>query len=108
VKEGYLKELAKRKNDKLPEVKELPPKKYGRPLLVGNELYAQVQLYLMELRNNGAVINIAIVIATAEGLVQYHDLNAKHGGPIAIIKHWARSFMLRMHYSVRQGISKRS
>jgi len=43
-KENYLKELAKRKNDKLPEVKELPPKKRGRPLLVGNELDVQVQL----------------------------------------------------------------
>jgi len=85
-KENYLKELAKRKNDELPKVKELPPKKRGRPLLVGNELDVQVQLYVKELRNNGAVINTAIVMATAEGLVQHHGVNllAKHGGPIAI------------------------
>jgi len=38
----YLKELAKRKNNILPEVKELPIKKRGRPLLIGNELDAQV------------------------------------------------------------------
>ena len=52
----------------------------------------------MELRNNGAVINTAIVMATAEGLVQHHDVNllAKHGRPIAITKHWARSLLLRM------------
>ena len=95
---NYLKELTKRKNDELPEVKEFPPKKRGRPLLVGNKLDAQVQLYVKELQNNGAVINIAIVMATAEGLVQHHDVNllAKHRGPIAIIKHRARSLFLRM------------
>ena len=83
-KENYLKELTKRKNDELPEVKEFPPKKRGRPLLVGD---AQVQLYVKELQNNRAVINAAIVMATAEGLVQHHDVNllAKHRGPIAII-----------------------
>jgi len=70
-----------KKKKKKKEVKELPPKKRGRPLLVGNVLDAQVQLYLKELQNNGAVINTAIVMATAEGLVQHHDLNllAKRG-----------------------------
>ena len=105
-KENYLKELAKRKNDELP--KELPPKKRGRPLLVGNELDAQVQLYVKELRSNEAIINTAIVMATAEGLVQHHDVNllAKQGGPIAITKHWARSLLLRMHYVKRRGNAK--
>jgi len=102
-KENYLKELAKRKKDVLLEVKELPPRKRGRPLLVGNKLDTQIQLYVKELWNNGAVINIAIVMATAEGLVQHHDVSllAKHGEPIAITKHWARSLMLRMHYVKR-------
>ena len=34
-KEGYLKELAKRKRDEVPDVELLPPKKRGCPLLLG-------------------------------------------------------------------------
>ena len=47
-------------------------------------------------------------MATAEGLVQHHDVNllAKLGGPIAITKHWARSLLLRMHYVKRWGNTK--
>ena len=41
-KEHYLKEVAKKKHDKAPEVKELPPKKQGHPLLLGAELDARV------------------------------------------------------------------
>ena len=55
-KEHYLKELAKRKHDEVLEVKELPPKKRGRPLLLGAELDARVQLYIKEMRKNGGAI----------------------------------------------------
>ena len=47
-KKHYLKELAKRKHDEVLEVKELPPKKRGCPLLLGAELDARVQLYIKE------------------------------------------------------------
>ena len=42
----YLKESVKRKQDEIPEVKELPPKKQGCLLLLGAELDARVQLYI--------------------------------------------------------------
>ena len=48
-KEHYLKELVKRKHDEVPEMKELPPKKQGHPLLLGAELDARVQLYIKEM-----------------------------------------------------------
>ena len=44
--EHYLKELMKRKHDEIPEVKELPPKKQGRPLLLVAKLDARVQQYI--------------------------------------------------------------
>ena len=74
-KEHYLKELVKRKHDEVPEVKELPPKKQGRPLLLGAELDARVQQYIKEMRKNGVVINTSVVMAAAEGVVMHHDAN---------------------------------
>ena len=43
-------------------------KKRACPLLLGEELDEQVKLYITALRNNGAVVNSAIVTACAEGL----------------------------------------
>ena len=90
---------------------QLPPKKRGRPLLpflLGTELDQRVQLYVKELRTNGAIINTAIIMATAEGIVQHHDMNmlAKHGGPIAITKPWAQSLLTRMQFVKRRGNTK--
>ncbi len=48
-------------------VSELPTKKRGRPLLLGEELEEQVRAYLTSLRENGAVVNTAILIACAKG-----------------------------------------
>ena len=107
-KENYLKEFSKRRLDKDQGVDQLPPKKRGRPLLLGTELDHRVQLYVKELHTNGAIINTAIVMATAEGIVQHHDMNmlAKHGGPIAITKPWAQSLLTRMQFVKRRGNTK--
>ena len=61
---------------------ELPSKMRGHPLLLRSELDERVQLFLKQLHGNGVVINTAIVMATAEGIVQNKDSNllAKNGG----------------------------
>ena len=107
-KEHYLKELAKRKHDEVPEVKELTPKKRGRLLLLGAELDAKVQQYIKEMRKNGVVINTSVVMAAAEGIVMHHDANllAKNEGPIVISKHWARALLTRMCFVKRRGNTK--
>ena len=107
-KEKYLQELAKRRHEDKPEVDELPAKKKGRPLMLGAELDKLVELYLKELRSKGAVVNSAIVMAAAEGIVKTKDSNllAKNGGPILISKDWAKSLMTRMSFVKRRGSTK--
>ena len=69
-------------------ISELPEKKKGRPLLLGEELDQQVKAYLTSFCENGAVINTAIIIACAEGIVKSKDSNllACNGGNISLTK----------------------
>ena len=105
----YLQELAKRRpRDETPEVIKLPGKKRGRPLLLGEEMDTQVEVFLKQLRENGAVVNTAIVMATAEGIVRNHDssLLASNGGSVVITKNWAKSLMTRMNFVKRWANTK--
>ena len=73
-------------------ITELPQKKKGRPLLLGEKLDKQVQAYLTSFRESGAVVNTAITMACAEGIVRNADSNklAVNGGHILITKDWAK------------------
>ena len=107
-KEKYFQELKRRRNREDSAVTELPSVKRGRPLLLGSELDARVECFLKPLRSNGAVINTAIVLATADGIIRNHDssLLAKNRGSITLTKHWASSIMTRMKFVKRRGNSK--
>ena len=65
----------------------------GRPLLLGQELDKYVQDYINALRGVGGVVNTAIVLAAASGIVAARDskLLREHGGHIEITKAWAKS-----------------
>ena len=66
----YLSEMRKRKRTyESLDINELPEKKKGQPLMLGEDLDTQVQAYLTALREKGAVVNTAIAIACAEGIV---------------------------------------
>ena len=87
--------------DKRKELKELPrKKKQDRPLLLGNELDIQVREYIKYLRERGTVVNTAVVMASAEGIVKSKDANLLKGnggfGGIEITKGWVQSW-LRPH-----------
>ncbi len=56
-------------------IKKLPSKRRGHPLLLGKELDSYVQNYIKSLGEAGAVVNSAITIAVAEGIVKQHDSN---------------------------------
>ncbi len=81
-------------------VKELPEKKRGRPYLLGEKLEMQVRAYLYALRDNGAVVNTAIAIGCAEGIVRSEDSNhlACNGGHIDLTTDWGKHLLNRMGF----------
>ena len=109
-KKAYLSELAtkKRVGDEKMSVDRLPVAGRGRPLLLGKDLDHQVQAYISSLREAGGVVNTAIVIAAATGIVRRHDSNllAANGGHIVFSKHWAQYMLERMGYVKRKATSK--
>jgi hypothetical protein len=89
-------------------IEQLPSKKRRRPLHLGVELDHRVQAYLTALRNNGAVVNTAITIACAKGVVKSFDCNLlkENGGYIDLTKHWAKNVMTRLGLVKRRASSK--
>ena len=91
-------------------VKELPCKKTGRPLLLGDELDKQVQEYVKYMRNRGIAVNTTVVMAAAEGIIKSKDANLLNNnggsGGIEITKWWARSLLNRMGMVKRKACSK--
>jgi len=107
LKLKYQEELSKRKRcqEEILEVTELPSKKKGHPLLLGDLLDGPVQRYIKEMRSKGAVVNTAIVMACAETVVMHHDSNllAINGGHITMSKDWEKSLLCRMGYIKRKS-----
>ncbi len=69
----YKRELVlRRKLGKEMTIAKLESEKRGHPLLLGKELDMQVQEYV---RVSGGVVNSAIVMAAAEGIVKSHNSN---------------------------------
>ena len=54
------------------KITKLDSEKRGPPLLLDKELDSQVQEYVKVLRENGGVVNSAIVMEVAEGII-YHE-----------------------------------
>ena len=89
LKKEYLTELKKRKRDEVSEpVVELPSKKRGRPTLLSTQMEEEIRAYISVLRENGSVVNTAITIASARGVVLSHDASslATNGGHIDLSK----------------------
>ena len=108
-KKTYLLELqSRRKAGKDLAVKELPNKKAGRPLMLGEALDGQVKAYLTELGRVGGVANIAIAMASARGIVRKKDsrMLAENGGYVVFTKDWAHYLLLCMGYVKRKANSK--
>ena len=90
------------------EVEKLESGRRGHPLLLGAALDKEVQEYVKNLREAGAVINSSIVRAAAEGIVKNHDSNLLqcNGGHIVITKSWAKSFLDRIGFVKRWASTK--
>lgn len=76
-------------------VLELPAKKRGRPLFLGEELDKKVKSYLNAMRSRGAVVNTSVVVGVANGIVSSESDSylARNGGHIEITKHWAKNLL---------------
>lgn len=92
------------------DIKALPEKKRGRPYLLGEELEMQVRVYWTALREHGAVVNTAVVIGCAEGMVKSNDSNllASNGGYVTLTKHWGKHLLTRMGFVVECRASTRA
>ena len=66
------------------EIKCLPSKHQGRPLLLGKKLDQAIQEYITNLRAVGEVVNVSIVIGAARGIIctQNSDVLLENGGHI--------------------------
>ena len=108
-KEAYLKERTrKREADEDDNVSELPEKKRGRKLLLGDKLDKMVQQYVYMLREKGCTINTTIVISGARGILKSQDRTrlAEFGGPATLSRPWAKSLLKRMNFTRRCGTTK--
>ena len=87
------------------EVKVIPFKKRGRPLLLGEELDTKVQLYLKKVREGGGIVTARIAIGAARGILCSCDRFrlAEFGDPVELNPHWAYRLLDRMHF-VRQQL----
>ena len=83
----YLQALARKRETKDPTVKMLPMKSQGRPLLLGKELDESMQEYIKATRVARGVVNTAIVMAAAMGIVSLSDFMKlkSHGGHIEVM-----------------------
>ena len=97
IKNAYLEELKGKTLEQVEELKELPFKRRGRPLYIGEELDKQVQAYVEETRRQGGPINTAILIAAGTGIVMSDKLfKAQYGSNVNLTKDWANYPMHHM------------
>ena len=73
------------------EVFELPRKKMGRPLLIGDEADKELQEYVHYLRATETAVNTAVVIASAVEILLSKDANILKR--ITLSKDWAKSLL---------------
>ena len=107
IKKSYVEE--KKRRDRTVPVVELPEKRRGRPLLLG-DINQKVRQYLTKARESGCSINTRIVISAARGLVMHYDpgLLQENGGHIGLSRNWALSLLERMNCVKRKGSTSKS
>ena len=109
LKNLYRENLKKPGGDNSDNVQELMTgQKIGRPLILGDDLDRQVREYVKYLRERGCVVNTAVVIAAAEGIVMNKNANllSCNGGGILLTKDWAKYLLKRLGMVKRKANTK--
>ena len=100
AKNRYIEELKKRPRNssfEFSELQELPTRKRGKSLLIGEELDRQVRIYLNVVRERGGVVNTAIIIAVGTDIVMKDRKFMAYGGEdVVLSKDWAKYVLHRM------------
>ena len=91
-------------------MKTLPAKKRGRPLMLGEDIDKQLQLYLQKVRDQGGVITASVVVAAARGILLSNDRSklVEFGGHIELSRQWAYSVLARMKFVRRKATTSKS
>lgn len=100
-KDNMIKLKQQRHKDSIEEpVMELHSKKRGRPSTLSPELTEELKAYILELQKSGGVVNTAIVIAAATGLIQNSNpsLLECNGGHMEITKDWEKYFLGKLDF----------
>lgn len=100
LKKRYLQELNRRyRAGEDTDIKQLQGK-MGRPVLLGNRLDHQVQVYLQRVHESGGTVTARIAVAAARGILLATDRSkmVEFGGYIQLDRHWAYSLFKRMNY----------
>ena len=111
IKLAYLKRLNEKGGDSSDdEIAELPPKKRGRPLLLGKNMDEQLQLYLKKIRDQGGIVTASVAVAAARGIVMAVDRRqlTEFGGHIKLSREWAYSLLARMKFGRRKATTAKS
>ena len=85
-------------------IKALPTKTMGRPLLIGEEADGQVREYVQFLRQRGSAVDTSVVITTGEGVLESIDANLLK--TLTLTKGWSKSLLTRMDMVKRKVSSK--
>ena len=113
MKKAYEAELRERRRCYVAgteEITDLPAKKRGRKLLIGEDLDQKVQLYLRKVREGGGAVSAWIATAAARGILRKcnRSMLAENGGPIQLNRHWAHSLLKRMKFVQRKATTSMS
>ena len=113
MKKAYEEELRKRRrcdDESDQEISDLPAKKRGRKVLLGEDPDMKVQLYLRKVREGGGAISARIAMAAARGILRKcnRSMLAENGGPIQLNRHWAHSLLKRMNFVQRKATTSLS
>lgn len=87
------------------EIHELPVRKRGRRLMLGDEIEQRTQTLVRKIRENGGIVNSTIVKSVALGVVEAEDktLLEENGGHVNISRDLAYRIQKRMNLAKRRG-----
>jgi len=111
IKKAYVEGIRrKREAEDGGDIRVLPLKKRGWPVLLGQELDMKDQLSLKKIRDGRGAVSVRIAMAAARGILLKCDRTqlAEFGGPVQLNRYWAHSLLKRMKFVKRKATTAKS